>query len=316
MVWLVLFVASLFILPGAIPPTRQPSYTVAPLSLGNHWILGGSPSGSGPTPRLYVNVTRTVTGRNGTAAEVSLSYQGTPAGAAPWPWTNLTYEDPTGLYTSLGLACPSGNGTLRPSEPIPLGLTFPLAGGGSSLLATNGTLTGSCGNGPVEVVVEGNYTAEPPPGGSRCALYLCDLAWSYPCAYTLQGMSPGGALLWSASFQGVYVPSQSGFQSVRASSPLGRFNATLAVSSASGTPPNPPLWIQLLESAGVVLFVPVLAVLLEALRFRGRLRREEERDREVLRELVTSGSEDPFAEPLEELPPPADRDPGPGELPK
>ncbi len=314
--WLVLFVASLLVIPALIPPQRAPTYPIGPVSTGDQWVYQGtSPPGpvtTGPPPRLYVNLTAVTGGSGGNLTEVSESFQTLPRGAPSWPWLNLTYQDPLGAIVSFGVPCPSGNVSVTPDRPVLLGLGFPLTGASRISFAVPAHTQGGCPWGSVNLDGTGVTTPLPPPTGEHCGLYVCDLAWTYRVSYQINVTSLTGTVLYPVSFEGIYDPSVSGYRSLSATSDRGNWSGSLAFSRAPATTASPPLWVSLLESLGVVLLVPLVALVVEGLRFRRTARRQAEEDRRELSELLPPGMADPFNERLDDLPPPPEDDPGPG----
>ena len=314
--WLALFVASLVVLPALVPPQREPTYTIGPLSVGDHWIYTGtSPPGATTTrfpPRLYVNVTQVAGGSGGSPTQISESFQSLPRGSPSWPWLNLTYQDPVGALVAFGVTCGTGNGTVMPERPVPLGLTFPLAGVSRTSFRVPATTQGNCPWGTVEMNGTGVIVPVPPSTGETCGLYVCNLAWTYQVSYRITVTSVTGGVLYPVSFEGIYDPSISGYRSLSATSDQGNWSGSLAVSQAPATTPSPALWVSLLQSLGVVLLVPLVALAVEGLRFRRSARRQAEEDRKELSQLLPPGMPDPFNEPLDDLPPPPEEDPGPG----
>ncbi len=314
--WLALFVASLLVVPALIPPQREPTYTIGPVSVGDHWIYqGSSPPGAASTgapPQLYMNVTAVTGGVGGNLTEVSEGFQTLPRGNPSWPWLNLTYQDPLGAIVSFGVPCGAGNVTVTPERPVVLGLGFPLTGATGGSFTVPARTRGNCPWGAVTLDGAGVTHPLPPPAGENCGLYVCDLAWTYQVSYRINVTSLTGTVLYPVSFQGIYDPSISGYRSLSASSERGNWSGSLAVSQAPATTASPPLWLSLLESLGVVLLVPLVALAVEGLRFRRSARRQAEEDRRELSELLPPGMPDPFQEPLDDLPPSPEDDPGPG----
>jgi hypothetical protein len=314
--WLALFVVSLVVLPALIPPQREPTYTIGPLAQGDQWIYqGAGPTGVAPTsgpPRLYVNVTRITGGLAGSPTQITESFQSVPRGPPSWPWLNLTYRDPVGTLVSLGVPCGSGNATITPDRPVVLGLSFPLTGASQSSFVVPGNTSGDCPWGPVRLHGSGAVLPLPPATGENCGLYVCNLAWTYRVSYRINVTTPTGTPLLPVSFEGIYDPSISGYRSLGANSTEGNWSGSLAASRAPATTASPALWVSLLESLGVILMVPLVALVVEGLRFRQRARRQAEADRKELSDLLPPGMPDPFDEPLDDLPPPPEDDPGPG----
>lgn len=299
--WVVLWVVSLLSVPALLPPAREPTYVDPAPSVGESWSFGPTEGYLGtPSPgadRVTMNVTEVDAGRS--TLNFSTHVTGAPSASPRWPFLSWTLGPTDGAWVAFAWSCADGSSWANLSQPLPVGITFPLEAGSSENSSAPALVSGACGSGDATVLVNGSYTRTYPPGSAiSCVLYVCNALRQYAMAATVVVVSSTTGALWAAwHLRGLYDPLVSGFRSIAVSpgrgpqDENGSTNLSLATTNANGDPPTPNAFVEFGESALLLVAVPLLAIVLEGLLLRRRSRREEEEDERAVLAAVAGAAE-------------------------
>lgn len=285
--WAAVYVALLLLVPLAVPPTVDPSFTTPVLTPGDSWDYDVSTSYQGPhlsggSANENVSAVRSV----GPTLEATFLVAGKgPVGSA-WPIPEWNLSVANGDWTSFSWTCPQGRSWANLSSPLPVGFSFPVLSPTTENATVPATLSGACAAGSGSVVSSGGAGRQFAPGGSdACTLYVCNQLRLYPFKAEVWVLPSGSTIpLVGWTLRGEWDPSVSGDRYLSVSPGLApgfanrSVNLSLASTDAAADPPSPSPATMYGVSALLVLSVPLLAVLLEVLRFRRIARRAEEEE--------------------------------------